>query len=297
MFQRAAHSTVTRPFAVQRGFTLVELLVVVAIIALLLGILLPALNHAREVARTVQCNSRLRQIGLGARMYAQDYNDALPPHNTVDPSLDDPNLPGNGANMAWCWAQVAGDLDYAFKNGSVSRYLQDVSSIAGCPSWDTPTDAIDWAKATPFFNAYALPMVVHYGYNGRMLGLNAGMGIWRPFKQTQIDFPSTTVMFADSGQLNTDAGGSGEASIWPQWELEPPADDTASPLRVKGGNTVHGRHNGGGKGNVVWADGHASTEDVTLAHASNEQKPLFLGTLDPNDNDGPTNEWWHGGHE
>src|SRR4051812_43926534 len=62
----------------RRGFTLVELLAVVGVIAVLISLLLPALNRAREHARRVQCGSNLRQIYLGAMMYANAYKGALP---------------------------------------------------------------------------------------------------------------------------------------------------------------------------------------------------------------------------
>lgn len=71
----------------RRGFTLVEILIVISIIALLAMILFPAFSRARENARRTSCASNLKQLSLGMIQYAQDYNEFLPPDRPFYSSL------------------------------------------------------------------------------------------------------------------------------------------------------------------------------------------------------------------
>jgi len=119
---------------VRRGFTLVELLVILAVLSTLIGLLLPSLAGAKESARTLACAARLRQIALATQMYLDASKGALPQMNL--------EVPEGGTDIR---ATLFGG-----KRGQLSIYHADTLGIAHRPLnaflSSTPTPADDEAR-------------------------------------------------------------------------------------------------------------------------------------------------------
>lgn len=120
------------------GFTLVELLVVVAIMSLLLAIAWPALSGARDHARRAACASNLRQVGVAIHLYAQDFDDMIP--------FGPAGRPVTGSNFYTVIGNVTSLL--SLEDGApvglgllLKHYLAQQPTVLFCPGADQPSEA------------------------------------------------------------------------------------------------------------------------------------------------------------
>lgn len=178
------------------AFTILELLLVIVIMSLLMGILLPALFHARQAAMTIQCEARQSQLMLGTIMFAQDHKDYLPYPNWRSPEADE-------GNVGWLYAPPVYDwTNDARRTGSVWNYVR-ANDVYKCQAHVASQEGS--ATITSFLMNGA---VVAYG------DLTRGP---RPFRLDQFKSKSAIYWDAEDVEIQSDQTMSNDRSDGATW--------------------------------------------------------------------------------
>ncbi|MFA6104628.1 MAG: type II secretion system protein [Victivallaceae bacterium] len=218
-------------------FTLIELLVVIAIIAILAGMLLPALNKARDKGRTLKCLSSLKQMGTAGLSYANTWNDVWLPYQQT-----------SGADRWYLNKDFIAQLGVGMKDFWTPNNWP-VNML--CPL----------ATYSQSFNGKFGPAEYSYGMvrEGTLDKINpaAAWGTYNVYyKLGKIKHPSSKIVFADGRASGTITYyGSDPASYRNHGEFQSLAiDGQANPIEC-----VAYRHTGNTVANIAFFDGHATS--------------------------------------
>ncbi len=247
------------------GFTLVELLVVVAIIALLISILLPALNKARDVARGVLCRANHRQVHLAIMMYGQDTTQHVPP---TKKKFTGPPIHLDGKTytdksevwVSWHSEHFAGKY---LGTGTYQSSDKSKTDLIYCPEL---TSAI---KNKHSGNGISL----NHLYNCRLYHDKPknGDGTGKiPVKLTQVRSPARMMLLVDTWSKSAKNGHESLEYVT--------FDDNGTPMEKRSnGNLINRKNSYGttayrhaGHTNVSFVDGHSETFD-NLSDADNNK--------------------------
>jgi prepilin-type N-terminal cleavage/methylation domain-containing protein/prepilin-type processing-associated H-X9-DG protein len=274
-----------------RGFTLIELVVVVSILSVLLSLLLPALAQARAQARGAVCASNIRQLFLANSGYALE-NDGYYAVAARDIW---------GANLQR-WHGVRANVNEPFDpgKGPLAGYLED-GEVRRCPGFQRNNYHEEAGQQSGNFEAGC----GGYGYNDEYVGGRSdeyGMreGARYSARDFKIENPARTVMFTDTAFRQRLAGGVdtyieysfAHPPFW-HWYIQMlKFMPGLSGVGVTGrpAPTIHFRHSG--FTNVSWCDGHISKETMDwsapyVTHAimnKDQTAEMALGWFGPDDN-------------